>query len=52
MGHPNWIEEIQDKLTYPMIEKLKNLSNDFGVLSILIFLRLQSYYNVILNGSK
>ena len=41
-GHPKWAEEIDDYLSPFMMEKLNDISSNLGMLSILIFIRLQN----------
>lgn len=46
MGHPNWIAEIEDQMTYQILDKIKFIAQDFGVLSILLFVRLFKLQNM------
>lgn len=39
-AHPSWQEEIQESLDYTMMQRLKHISADLGVLGVLIFIRL------------
>jgi hypothetical protein len=52
MGHPNWKDEIEDNINLCVIDRLKYLVDDLGVLSVLIYMRLFNLYNTKLNGSK
>lgn len=39
-AHPKWQDEIEESLDYSMIQRLKHISTDLGVLGVLIFIRL------------
>ena len=39
-SHPDWGSEIEDSLSMTLLGKLRNISQDLGMLSILIFIRM------------
>lgn len=43
-GHPKWAEEIEESLSPCMMDKLKDISKNLGVLSVLIFIRLHTFF--------
>ena len=43
-GHPNWTLEVTDSLTMPSLDKVRIISKEFGILGMLIFVRLLSVF--------
>ena len=39
-SHPSWQAEIEDCMTLSILDKVKHIAKDLGVLSLLIFIRL------------
>jgi hypothetical protein len=42
-GHPSWQKEIQESVTPLMLNKLKAISTDLGILGVLIYIRLATF---------
>jgi len=43
-GHPSWTQEVIDSLTMPSLDKVRIISKEFGILGMLIFVRLLSVF--------
>jgi len=45
-GHPKWIEEIEEALSPIIMNKLNHIASELGVLSVLIFVRLNTFFKL------
>lgn len=52
LSHPSWLEEVEESMTLDIFQKMQGaLSQDLGVLGVLIFIRLQNYLQVSMASS-
>lgn len=45
-GHPKWEQEIEESLSPTIMKNLEHISKDLGVLSVLIFIRLNHFFKM------
>lgn len=50
-GHPSWTQEVIDSLTMPSLDKVRIISKEFGILGMLIFVRLLSVFQKMQNSN-